>query len=245
MFIQRISDNVARFLMLLAGVGRKAALTVAALLLAACSSTPQPTPMPDDPYYAPVMPEEQIDPPVPNGSLFRGQSVNGLYSDIKARNLGDIITVQLQEQTSASKTANTDTSRNTNIDLPTPTLFGRDVSVRGNPLSAQVNGGSEFSGAASADQSNQLQGEITVAVIRVLPNGNLIVRGEKWLTLNNGQEYVRMTGIIRPQDVRSDNTIQSNRVANARIEYSGTGSLANAQREGWLTRFFNGPVWPF
>ena len=224
---------------------QKIALAAAALSLAACASTPQPTPMPDDPYYAPVMPEEQLDPPVPNGSLFRGQSINGLYSDIKARDLGDIITVQLQEQTTASKSANTGSSRNTNIDLPTPTLFGRDVSFRGNPLSAQLNGGTDFNGAASADQSNQLQGEITVAVIRVLPNGNLIVRGEKWLTLNNGEEYVRLTGIVRPQDVRSDNTIQSNRVANARIEYSGTGSLANTQREGWLTRFFNGPIWPF
>lgn len=226
-------------------MGQKLAMAAAVLTLAACASAPQPTPMPDDPYYAPVMPEEQIDPPVPNGSLFRGQSINGLYSDIKARDLGDIITVQLEEQTTASKSANTGTSRNTNIDLPTPTLFGRNVSFRGNPLSAEVNGGTEFNGAASADQSNQLQGEITVAVIRVLPNGNLIVRGEKWLTLNNGEEYVRLTGIVRPQDVSSDNTIQSNRVANARIEYSGTGSLANTQREGWLTRFFNGPIWPF
>ncbi|RUO30439.1 flagellar basal body L-ring protein FlgH [Aliidiomarina soli] len=216
-----------------------------ALSLAACTSVPEPTPMPDDPYYAPVMPEEQIDPAVANGSLFRGQNVNGLYSDIKARNLGDIITVRLQEQTTASKSASTGTSRNTNVDLPTPTLFGRDVTVSGNPISAGINGGSEFSGDSSADQSNQLQGEITVAVIRVLPNGNLIVRGEKWLTLNNGEEYVRLTGIIRPQDVRSNNTIESNRVANARIEYSGTGSLASAQREGWLTRFFNGPIWPF
>lgn len=217
----------------------------AVLALSACASAPQPTPMPDDPYYAPVMPEEQLEPPVPNGSLFRGQSINGLYSDIKARNLGDIITVQLHEQTTASKSASTGTSRQTNVDLPAPVFFGREVSVRGNPLSASVNGGTEFNGDSSADQSNQLQGDITVTVIRVLPNGNLIVRGEKWLTLNNGQEYVRLTGIIRPQDVRSDNTIHSNRVANARIEYSGTGSLANAQREGWLTRFFNGPIWPF
>lgn len=220
-------------------------ISIAALALSACASMPEPTPMPDDPYYAPVMPEEQVEPPVPNGSLFRGQNVNGLYSDIKARDLGDIITVRLQEQTTASKSASTGISRNSNVDLPTPTLFGRDVSVRGNPLSAQLNGGTDFNGDSSADQSNQLTGDITVAVIRVLPNGNLIVRGEKWLTLNNGQEYVRLTGIIRPQDVASDNSIASNRVANARIEYSGTGSLANAQRQGWLTRFFNGPIWPF
>lgn len=218
---------------------------MAATLLSACVSAPEPRPMPDDPYYAPVMPEEQVEPATPNGSLFRGQNVNGLYSDIKARDLGDIITVRLQEQTSASKSASTGTSRNTNVDLPSPTLFGREASINGNPLSAQVNGGTEFAGDSSADQSNQLSGQITVAVIRVLPNGNLIVRGEKWLTLNNGEEYVRLTGIIRPQDVSSDNTIASNRVANARIEYSGTGSLANAQREGWLTRFFNGPIWPF
>lgn len=222
----------------------KLVVTVAlGLVLTACAAQPQPRPMPDDPFYAPAYPEEIAPPAVPNGSLFNGQ-VNGLYSDIRARSLGDIITVVLQESTSASKSSSTDLSRNTNVNLPTPQVLGRDLSFRGYSLSADLNGGTNFSGDAQADQRNQLTGEITVTVIRVLPNGNLIVRGEKWLTLNNGQEYVRLTGIIRPQDVSSGNMVASTRVANARIEYSGTGSLADTQRQGWLTRFFNGPLWP-
>lgn len=214
------------------------------LLVAGCSSYPQPRPLPDDPYYAPSLPEEATVPAVPNGSLFNGQ-VNGLYSDIRARNLGDIITVRLQENTSASKSAQTGTSKSSQINLPAPTVLGKELSHGGYSLSANLESDREFKGNASADQSNRLSGEISVTVIKVLANGSLIVRGEKWLTLNNGQEYVRLTGMIRPQDVASDNTVLSNRVANARIEYSGTGSLADTQRQGWLSRFFNGPAWPF
>jgi|SRR5690554_165254 len=222
----------------------KLGFTIAiALTLSACAAQPQPRPVPDDPFYAPALPEERMPPAVPNGSLFNGQ-VNGLYSDIRARDLGDIITVRLQENTSASKSAKTGTSKGTNVNLPTPTVLGKDLSFRGYSLSANLEGNTEFKGDASSDQSNRLSGEISVTVIRVLPNGSLVVRGEKWLTLNNGQEYVRLTGMIRPQDVASDNTVLSNRVANARIEYSGTGSLADTQRQGWLTRFFNGPLWP-
>lgn len=223
--------------------GRLFFLWVAVCLLTACAAQPQPRPMPDDPFYAPALPEEHLPPAIPNGSLFSRQ-VNGLYSDIRARDLGDIITVRLQENTSASKSAKTGTSKGTSVNLPTPTVLGKDLSHRGYSLSASLEGNTEFKGDASADQSNRLSGDISVTVIRVLPNGSLIVRGEKWLTLNNGQEYVRLTGMIRPQDVSSDNTVLSNRVANARIEYSGTGSLADTQRQGWLTRFFNGPLWP-
>lgn len=219
-------------------------LFVFALSLTGCATQPTPRPVPDDPYYAPAIPEQATPQATPNGSLFNGE-INGLYSDIRARNLGDIITVRLQENTSASKSATTGTSRGTSVNLPTPTVLGRDLSFRGYSLSANLEGSTEFQGDASADQSNRLNGEISVTVIRVLPNGNLLVRGEKWLTLNNGEEYVRLTGMIRPRDVSSDNTVLSNRVANARIEYSGTGSLADTQRQGWLTRFFNGPIWPF
>lgn len=216
-----------------------------ALFLTACASPPQPRPVPDDPFYAPALPSEQVAPAVPNGSLFTSEQINGLYSDIKARSVGDIITVRLQENTTASKSAQTETSKGSNINLPAPTVLGKELSHRGYSLSAQVDGSTNFNGNASSDQSNRLSGEISVTVIRVLSNGGLVVRGEKWLTLNNGQEYVRLTGMIRPQDVASDNSVLSNRVANARIEYSGTGSLADTQKQGWLTRFFNGPLWPF
>lgn len=212
--------------------------------LAACSSN-QPAPMPNDPYYAPVLPEERAEPVVPTGSLYQAQYSDNMYSDIKARRLGDIITVTLQERTTASKSANAQTTKESNVDLPVPTILGQAATINGNPISANLGGTRDFTGDATADQSNRLSGEITVTVIRTLANGNLIVRGEKWLRINTGDEYIRLTGIIRPQDVNADNTIPSTRVANARIEYSGTGSLASTQEQGWLTRFFNSSYWPF
>lgn len=223
---------------------RKLLVALAVTVLAGCASNGQ-NPMPDDPYYAPVLPEERAQPVVPNGSLFQAEYADSLYSDITAQRLGDIITVQLQERTTASKSANTETSKESNANLPTPQLFGRDVTLNGNPLSASIGGTRDFTGDANADQSNTLNGDITVTVIRRLANGNLLVRGEKWMRINTGDEYIRLTGMIRPQDVSPDNTIPSTRVANARIEYSGTGSLASTQEQGWLTRFFNSPVWPF
>ncbi|WP_404401933.1 flagellar basal body L-ring protein FlgH [Idiomarina seosinensis] len=219
-------------------------LLLSVAVLTGCASN-RPKPMPDDPYYAPVLPEERSDQVVPNGSLFQAQYADSLYSDIKARRLGDIITVTLQENTTASKSANSETTKNSNTELPTPQLFGRDVTVNGNPLSASFGGTRDFSGDASADQSNRLNGEITVSVIKTLPNGNLIVRGEKWMRINTGDEYIRLTGMLRPQDITVDNTVPSTRIANARIEYSGTGTMAQVQEQGWLSQFFNSSAWPF
>ena len=102
-----------------------------------------------------------------------------------------------------------------------------------------------FKGDAKSNQSNSLNGQISVHVLRVLPNGNLIIRGEKWLTLNTGQEFIRLTGIVRAEDVSSANTVESTRVANARISYSGKGSLAESQEAGWLSRFFMSSMWAF
>lgn len=209
-----------------------------------CTMAPPHRPMPDDPYYAPVLPEDRSEPVVPNGSLFQAAYADALYSDIKARRLGDIITVTLAEQTTASKSAASETSKSSNAELGAPQVFGRPITIGGNPLSASFGGDRDFSGEGGADQSNSLTGEITVTVIKVLANGNLIVRGEKWMRINTGDEYIRLTGMLRPEDITSDNQIPSTRVANARIEYSGTGALAQVQEAGWLTRFFNSSLWP-
>ena len=98
---------------------------------------------------------------------------------------------------------------------------------------------------ASADQSNKLQGTITVMVSDVLPNGLLEVRGEKWMTLNRGEEFIRIRGYVRPEDVLPDNTIASTKVADVRITYSGNGELAQSNRQGWASRFFSSEWWPF
>ncbi len=180
----------------------------------------------------------------PTGAIFQPDQVNGIYSDIKAHKVGDIITIELSESTSASKKANTQSGKNNKFNLDPVKLGGVPVTASPYDLSASIAQDSAFKGQAKADQSNSLQGNISVSVAKVLPNGNLVVRGEKWIMLNNGNEYIRITGLIRPEDVTSDNSVSSQKVANARIYYGGTGDLANSQEQGWLTSFFNGPWWP-
>ncbi|MFN6972241.1 MAG: flagellar basal body L-ring protein FlgH, partial [Rheinheimera sp.] len=124
-------------------------------------------------------------------------------------------------------------------------LDGRNVSVAGNTLQLGINSSSDFKGDSKADQSNSLTGDISVNVLRVMANGNLVIRGEKWLTLNTGKEYIRLTGVIRPEDIDAKNTVESSKIANARIEYSGTGATHGGQGPGWLSRFFATALWPF
>lgn len=112
-------------------------------------------------------------------------------------------------------------------------------------LSAEYSGNRETKGDSAAGQSNSLTGSITVTVAEVMPNGILAVRGEKWMTLNTGNELVRIAGLIRADDIATDNTVSSTRVADARITYSGTGAFADASQPGWLDRFFLSPLWPF
>jgi flagellar L-ring protein precursor FlgH len=170
---------------------------------------------------------------------------NSLYSDVKARRVGDIITVSLRENTNASKSAGSSSSKDSSVDVnPIIGLGGNALRIGKEAIQLGIDASNDFSGDAQASQSNSLQGSITVTVVEVLPNQNLIIRGEKWLTLNNGDEYIRLTGVIRPADVSPTNEIQSTKIANARIQYSGTGSFAKSQEKGWLTKFFSSTWWP-
>ncbi|GAA4496745.1 flagellar basal body L-ring protein FlgH [Pseudaeromonas paramecii] len=214
------------------------------LLLAACSTTPN-MPKPDDPEFSPVMPEESVVNMESNGSIFSQKQTTSLYSDIKARQVGDIITVQLVESTSAKKNANSQLGKDSSLGLDALELGGKPVTVGGYDTSVGMGANNSFKGQSKADQSNSLQGNISVTVTRVLPNGNLMVRGEKWIMLNTGNEYIRITGIVRAEDVQADNTVESQRVADARIYYGGTGDFANTQERGWLAQFFNSPWSPF
>lgn len=210
-----------------------------------CANTSETSAIPDDPEFAPIQPAPQKVTIVPTGSLFNTVSTNNIYSDNKARRIGDIITVMLQEKTSASKKAKAEYGKENVVDLQPLNAMGRGVSINGNPLSLSLDSSTDFKGDAKADQSNNLNGQISVHVTDILPNGNLVVRGEKWLTLNTGSEYIRLTGMIRGEDISSSNTIASNRIANARIQYSGTGSFADANKQGWLSEFFYSTWWPF
>jgi flagellar L-ring protein precursor FlgH len=218
---------------------------LAIMLLGGCNSTSIESVAANDPFYAPAVPVIKRDNITEDGSLFTASLANSLYSDVTARRVGDIITVVLSENTNATKSAGTTTSRESNVDVqPTIGLGGNPIRIGREAIQLGVDAGSDFSGDAQAIQRNSLQGNISVTVVDVLPNQNLIIRGEKWLTLNNGDEYIRLTGVIRPADVSPSNEIESTKVANARIQYSGTGSFARAQEKGWLTDFFSSTWWP-
>lgn len=218
------------------------------VLLAGCVA---PTPKPNDPYYAPVLPRTPLPAAANNGSIYQAGFEQNLYNDRKAFRVGDIITITLNERTQASKNANSQIAKNSKADIGLTSLFGSSLTTN-NPigsndlsLSAGYEGDRSTKGDSKAAQGNTLTGSITVTVADVLPNGIIAVRGEKWMTLNTGDELVRIAGMVRADDIATDNTVPSTRVADARITYSGTGSFADASQPGWLDRFFISPLWPF
>lgn len=218
---------------------RLLALT-AVLLAAACASTPA------EDAFGPWPEEDLAVAPAANGAIYQAGRDVALFENAVARSVGDLVVIRLAEQTQASKSATTSTKKSTSAELPGPTIAGRPVTVNGTEvLQMGMENKTEFSGSGSSAQSNRLSGEISATVVRRLSNGNLVVRGQKWLTLNQGSEYVRVEGVIRPIDIQPDNTIESWKVANARIGYGGRGSLASANRPGLLARFFNSPLMPF
>lgn len=220
-------------------------LTLAASLVFGGCVTARTAP---DPDYAPVRPPSVPVASQSFGSLYQpGQGLR-LFEDQRARQVGDLLTIVLVEATSASKKAETSTKKENAIDLKNPTLFGAPLVGHRNGktynLAIGVDTNQEFSGSGASSQSNSLSGRITVTVAEVLPNGYLVVRGEKLIALNEGDEYVRLRGIVRPQDIRPDNTVPSTLVADAHISYGGSGALADSNAHGWLSRFFL-KWWPF
>ena len=223
-----------------------ATLLMSTTLLGACAAVPQPLVRGADPHFVPVLPAQPLPPEQNNGAIFQVSQGGGLFDDDKARRVGDILTVRLVERTQARKSANTSTSKDSNVQMPGPTLFGRGVTSGGTPiLNNSIQSSRDFDGQGASAQSNQLDGLITVTVAEVLPNGNLMIQGEKWIRLNQGEEFIRVRGMVRPVDIRSDNTVLSTQIANAQVAYGGSGTLADSNRPGWMTRFFNSPVWPF
>jgi flagellar L-ring protein precursor FlgH len=189
----------------------------------------------------PVVPPQ----PLANGTIYQvGQDMR-LFEDSVSRRVGDILTIKLVEVTSAQKSSSTSASKDSSIDIAAPTIAGRGVPRGASPFGeTAVSGGTSFGGSGSSAQSNSLVGDITVTVAQRWPNGNMLVRGEKWITINQGREFVRVSGIVRAADINPDNTVLSSRVADARIIYSSRGVLADANKPGLLTRFFNLPFMP-
>lgn len=237
---------------LMIGSAARAILSVVTVLtlLSGCAGMQKPSA-----DYRPAYPVVSVPPPQTNGGIYQAGYSQALFEDLKARRIGDTITVVLQERTQASKDATTETSKDTSVGITNPTLLGSELKFdtpllphagdRSSNLGASLGSTQDFEGEGRSSQGNSLSGNITVTVIDVLPNGNLMVRGEKWLTLNQGDEYIQISGIVRPVDVRSDNTVLSGLVADARITYSGEGFVADSNKMGWLGRFFASAIWPF
>jgi len=213
-----------------------------AVLLTAggCSSMPEP-----DDSYAPPPPAQPVAAPATDGAIYRSGGEVRLFEDLKAARVGDILTVRLVEQTNASKNANTSTSKSTSATIANPVILGRPVTASGVPiLEGSLSGDRSFDGAGSSSQSNSLRGDITVTVVERYPNGNLAIRGEKWVTLNQGKEFIRLSGIVRPYDIEPDNSLLSSKVADAQITYSSKGVMAAANRMGLVSRFFHSVLTP-
>ena len=222
----------------------KLIVAVCAIILSGCMTNNKPKP--GDPYYAPTISSAQALPQRTEGSLYQDTYGLSLFGDRKAHFVGDVITITLSENTVSKKSSNVNVKKdNSTVFNSGGTLLGNVPTLKGLDFETNIAQNRKFGGNSGADQSNSLQGNITVTVAEIMPNGNLIVRGEKWMTLNSGDEFIRISGIVRPDDVAPDNTILSTRLANAKISYSGTGTLADSQNMGWLSKFFNSPIWPF
>lgn len=226
----------------------KRASLIAGVVLAGCLSgcnVIPPKAMTHSPQFEPVYPIQQVQAPVPTGGIYVGRQSDSWFGRGRTFQVGDIITVLLNESTQAARSQVGSVSRNSTNDMLTPGL-----AVLGNKLGGVMKG-TDFSktdisnkGTGTADQTASLNGSVAVAVVEVMANGNLVLRGEKQLALTEGSEVIQVSGIIRQDDVAPNNTVQSRRLANAQIAYRGTGDLANASRAGWGTSALL-KLWPF
>ena len=227
--------------MIMTKLVRSVLLAGGVAVFSGCASQP---PMVSDPTFAAVLePEPRMLEPKRNGAIFNPEMHGGLFGDQKAFQVGDVLTVKLQEKTDASKSAKATSTKADNADMAVSSLFGLPANTVAN-MDATLSATRSFGGDGTATQKNKLEGDITVTVARVLPNGNLIIQGEKFIGINQGLEFVRVSGVVRPADVARDNTVLSTRVANARIQYGGEGAINDANTQGWLGRFFNSPFFP-
>jgi flagellar L-ring protein precursor FlgH len=199
----------------------------------------------EDAQWAATAPVEQNAPPAPDGSIYHDMQNMELFNDARAHRIGDILTINLVEAMQASKKSETTTSKTDKVNVGAPQILGQSLRIAGQSANSSLNSANSFDGAGSSTQSNQLTGQLTVTVAQRLSNGNLLVKGEKWLTINQGQELIRISGIVRAQDIGQDNSVDSTRVADARITYTGRGTLNEANTQGWLAKFFNSKWMPF
>ena len=214
-----------------------AALALAALaLLSGCASIYPTTPTA---VHQPMTarPESRAQALPATGSIYQAAYARPLFEDRRARNVGDTITINLVERNNAQKSANANATRNGSMTAGIGPISRLPLSGL-NGLELEADAESEFAGKGAAGANNAFNGTITVTVIEVYPNGNLLVSGEKMVAINQGNEFIRFSGVINPNNVTAANTVQSTQVADARIEYRGSGFIDESNTMGWLQRFF-------
>ncbi|MDX9993765.1 MAG: flagellar basal body L-ring protein FlgH [Rhodocyclaceae bacterium] len=207
---------------------------LAAMLLAGCVATSPPTAV-HQPMS--VRPEMRMAAAPANGSIYNAATARPLFEDRRARLVGDTLTINIAEKTAAAKKSDTKADRSYDASATVPTMQGLPLkSLQGTTLSANSN--TAFEGSGENTSSNNFTGTLTVTVIEVYPNGNLLVSGEKQIGLKEGEEFIRFSGVVNPTTITASNTVQSTQVADARIEYKANGFIDSAQVMGWLGRFF-------
>lgn len=223
-------------------------LIVIVFMFAGCLSQEMENIRPDNKV---VVPQIAAKPQPVSGSIWPGESSNNLiYTDKKARYINDIVTIVISETATGGNTASTNTSRDTSTSAGISALLGIESSI----LAKNVNMGESISiggtstnslkGAGDTSRSSTLSASISARVLKVLENGNLLIEGKRQLTVNAEDQYIIISGIVRPEDITADNTVESQYIADARIVYTGEGVVNDKMRPGWLTRVVDW-VWPF
>ena len=174
----------------------------------------------------------------PTGSIFRQQGNLRLFEDRRPRYIGDVLTIQLNETLNASQSASSNTEKKTNLTAVLPKVKGV-LGMAINGLDTTASSDNAFNGTGATTSSGLFTGTITVTVIEVLPNGNLMVAGEKQIGIRQNSEILRFSGVVDPNLIQSGNVISSTQVSDARLDYRGGGNIEQAQIQGWLGRFFN------
>jgi flagellar L-ring protein precursor FlgH len=216
------------------------------LFLSGCEALNPPAPGKDiafAPTY-PVTPDPKELRKI-SGAIYSDETVVPLFETARARHAGDILTIVLVENTNAQQNMTTTQKKNDKTKSTNPLFLGRPISLgAGYSMNMDLDNQRQFTGQGQSVQNNRLVGSISVTVSKVLANGNLMVQGEKWIRINQSKEYVQLSGLVRPRDIGRDNSITSDRVANARIYYGAVGQSNNANVQGWLSKFIWGQFYP-
>lgn len=202
------------------------------------ASTPTPT-------FTAVQPALVPQPRQASGAIYNGRQSDNWFGRGRNFQVGDVITVLLNEATQANRSQSTKVSRDAKNDVIPSGVSTWLGNIRGIPQGLNLNSSSiGSSGEGTADQGATLTGSLAVSVVEILTNGNLVVRGEKQLSLSEGSEVIQVSGVIRPDDVAPNNTVQSRRLAHSQISYRGSGDVATATKPGWGTSLLH-LLWPF